>query len=56
MLQGSARTRQASRRVSARLWFDRYELEGMTVLEDCLNMGNGEVLVLLVLTDQRMLS
>lgn len=56
LLHSRARTTSASRRVDARLWFDRYDLEGVKVVEDCIKTGENEVLVLLSPTDDRLLA
>ena len=45
----------SSRAVDARLWFPRYDLDGVKVLEDSIRTSDDNVLVVLSATDPRLL-
>jgi IrrE N-terminal-like domain len=45
----------SSKAVDARLWFNRYDLDGVKVWEDSIRTSENDVLVLLSASDQRLL-
>lgn len=45
----------SSRLVDARLWFPRYDLDGVKILEDSIRTSGNDVLVVLSATDRRLL-
>jgi hypothetical protein len=55
LLHGRGRGNSNARAVDARLWFNRYDLDGVKILEDSIRTSDNDVLVVLSATDQRLL-